>query len=236
MGTEADALVYFAERGELQRLRKKIQSSGIDLDAQDRDGHTAMIAAVRRGKTDVLRVLVEAGADINARGNHGKSPLIECVSGFLRDQHRQEILLLLLKSGADPNIRDEWGRTALHYASMLDRATDAEILVLHQANPAIKDNEGKDSKIEARLEGGERTLEVIGPVDPEDEDLAEYHQALRDFEDFADEVEPDSPEFEERFAEHDARVEAARQRLVEQGKNPEGGTSIKRRPWWKFWK
>jgi hypothetical protein len=119
---------------------------------------------------------------------------------------------------------------------MLDRATDADILVAHQANPAIKDNEGKDSKIEARLEGGERTVEVVGPVVPEDEDIAEYHQAMRDFEDFADEVEPDSPEFEVRFAEYDARVEAARQRLAEQGKIPEGGRSTKRRPWWKFWK
>jgi ankyrin repeat protein len=234
MGTEADALVYYAMRGDIKRLRKKVQGSSIDLDARDRDGFTAMIAAVRRGKTGSLKVLIEAGADINARGNHGKTPLIECVSGHLKHQQRKQALLLLLESGADPDLRDEWGRTALHYASMMDRADDAKALVEHNANVNIKDNEGKDPKIEARLEAGAETIGVVGPVAVEDEVLAGYHQAIRDFEEFADEFEPGSPDFEEHFAEHDARVEAARQRLTEQGLNPEGTTSTQRRPWWKL--
>ena len=196
MGTEADALVFYAQRGDLKRLRKKVQVPSIDLDARDRDGFTAMIAAVRRGKTDSLKILIEAGADINARGNHRTTPLIECVSGYLRDENRRRILQLLLESGADPDLRDEWGRTALHYASMMDQADAARILVEHKANPTIKDNEGKDSKVEARLEAGEDTIGVVGPLAPEDEALAEYHQAIRDFEEFADEFEPGSPEFE----------------------------------------
>lgn len=80
------------------------------------DGRTALMQAVSRAdygkpkegvdRVEVVRLLLAAGADINARDREGNTAVILC-------EHNPGQLELLLKAGADPNARNNEGRTAM---------------------------------------------------------------------------------------------------------------------------
>ena len=70
----------------------------------ERDGQTALIMAVSQDvddaepegvdRAEVVRILLESGANPNARDKHGNTALILC-------RERADIALLLIKAGAD---------------------------------------------------------------------------------------------------------------------------------------
>lgn len=73
-------------------------------------GSTALIMAARSGDPDSVRLLVEAGADIELSDAFGTSPLIMAVHGG-----SAEVVRYLLRQGADPDAEAS-GHTALHAA------------------------------------------------------------------------------------------------------------------------
>ena len=72
------------------------------------------IAAVR-GDVAVIAALIEAGADIDAHGEHGYSPLHEVV-----EQGHLEAVKLLLDRGASLTITNDDGQTAIQSAEILE--------------------------------------------------------------------------------------------------------------------
>jgi ankyrin repeat protein len=75
-------------------------------------GNTALLFAARSGDLESARLLVSAGADVNAADAWGVSAAsLAAFSGFT------DLALLLLEHGADPNL-DTSGFTALHSAIM----------------------------------------------------------------------------------------------------------------------
>jgi ankyrin repeat protein len=67
------------------------------------------MTACREENPEVVKMLLEKGADINARSeNHGVTALMEACR-----QRNIETAKLLLESGADPNIEDKQGYTIL---------------------------------------------------------------------------------------------------------------------------
>jgi ankyrin repeat protein len=58
---------------------------------------------------EIVRALLSAGADVNARDRNGTAPMHKA--------HTLEILKVLLDAGANVNVRDESGSTPLHGAS-----------------------------------------------------------------------------------------------------------------------
>lgn len=82
-----------------------LAQSGADLNAQDKDGNTALHVAL---DLERARTLIQLGAGINILNNEGDTPLINTGSG--------EVAKLLLQAGADPAIRNIHGLTALDFA------------------------------------------------------------------------------------------------------------------------
>lgn len=74
-------------------------------------GLTPMLFAVREGCLDCVRLLLDAGADIDLPDPDGITPLIMAVANM-----RFDIAAFLLDAGADPNRWDWWGRTPLYLA------------------------------------------------------------------------------------------------------------------------
>lgn len=74
-------------------------------------GNTALFLAAYRGRMDVVKLLVEHGADVNAKDDGDSTPLQDAAwSG------QTEVVRYLLEQGAEPDAKDGFGRSALDLA------------------------------------------------------------------------------------------------------------------------
>lgn len=106
---EASALILAATRGHDQLVRELLVR-GADLEALDPDGYTALGRAAVNGHLTTLKVLINAGAEVNVVAE-GRSILMRVVQA-----NNMLLAQLLIAADADVNFRDERGDTALRIA------------------------------------------------------------------------------------------------------------------------
>lgn len=80
---------------------------------------------------DYINALLEMGADVNACGKRGRTPLHNAQTPDLAER--------LISLGANLNTQDEEGKTPIHYAQGSDVC---EVLLMHKADVNIADNDG----------------------------------------------------------------------------------------------
>ncbi|KAL4037681.1 hypothetical protein IC575_001281 [Cucumis melo] len=90
-----------------------------DFDAVDEDGRTALLFVSGLGSVECVRILAEAGVNLNHRDNSGGFTALHMAAGYVKP----ETVELLVELGADPEIEDEKGRTALELAKEILKAT-----------------------------------------------------------------------------------------------------------------
>jgi ankyrin repeat protein len=103
-----------------------VVASGCGPSEQEKFEATAKLlsAKYKNSKTGYIRVLISEGADVNARGPDGMTPLMYAA----RDSSTPEIVQLLLEKGAEVNARSTYGGTPLMLAAM--RSSTPEIVQL----------------------------------------------------------------------------------------------------------
>ena len=103
-------------------------------------GNTPLIAAARNGYAEIVKVLLDDNADVNATDNYGRSALLESAR-FAKDM---EVITLLVKSGADINAVDNDRNTALSLAaaSHLDSVEVVRGLLRLGADSSMKNFDG----------------------------------------------------------------------------------------------
>jgi ankyrin repeat protein len=126
---------------------------GVEINARDQDGATALMYAAERGRKLTFHALLERGADVSlkceCRGWSGGG--WSALSLSLRGGHG-EIADALIASGADVNAISTSGRTPLIIAvenSMVDPSTVSRLLA-KGADPKAKDKEGRTALAIAR--------------------------------------------------------------------------------------
>lgn len=144
-------LVCAAESGNPE-IVKEILRYRPNLEERDRNGRTALFAAVESGGSDeegaraeCLRLLVKAGADVNARDKDGNTALHET---FLTDMAQE-----LLKLGADVNARNDEGETPI-FTTLDDDAI--ALFIAHGADLTIRNNQGETVTEAAKQKGPSR--------------------------------------------------------------------------------
>lgn len=125
------------------------------------------------GRTGIMKLLIEAGADVNAKSSTGleTAPLGSAICGGHTDAVQLlidygadleikdllgktclfhaiefgywEILQVLLNSGAKVNVSDQWGITPLMYAVMYNNSEFVKILLASGADVNAADENGK---------------------------------------------------------------------------------------------
>jgi ankyrin repeat protein len=132
--------------GYLSIVRELIPQ-GVDIDAQESGGWTALMYAAAKGNLDIFQILLAAGADINIKDRSGETALSKAAYwGHL------EIVNLLLSAGAEVNgIDNEEGSAPLMNAIYFGRVQIVETLLAAGANPKLRDKNGKTA-IEIAIE------------------------------------------------------------------------------------
>jgi uncharacterized protein len=104
-------LVVAAGRGDEATVRRLLDD-GVDVDARDGRGRTAVTAAAAAGHADVVRLLVDAGADVDIQDAERNNALL--VSGETGDL---SVLREVLRARPDLARTNRYGGTALIPAS-----------------------------------------------------------------------------------------------------------------------
>ena len=138
-------LLHVAAEIDSADLTRLFLERGIEADAEDADGHTALRYAARNQPAlDVVDALVEGGADVNHRSRTG----ITALSAACRHRESLPTVRRLLELGADPNLVPKNRVSPLMKAAGNRVAEMVELLLAHGAE---RDYRGK---------GGEAALDV----------------------------------------------------------------------------
>jgi ankyrin repeat protein len=97
---------------------------GARHDLQNKKGRMALHVATRNDHTGIIDLLCSTpGAEVDAQDNEGFSPLlVASIYGH------EDAVRTLLARGARQELQDSAGRTALHWAIILNRASIVELL------------------------------------------------------------------------------------------------------------
>jgi len=101
-------------------------------------GITALMKASLQGHTDICGLLIERGADVNARAKSSDSKGVTALIGAASSGYPM-ICALLIEKGADIEAKDAGGRTALMYAAMKGKTEACDTLTYYGADAGAKD-------------------------------------------------------------------------------------------------
>ena len=127
-----DALHRAAQAGDVDGLKAAL-AAGVDINARDGRGWTALMHAVNKGYTLLVEPLLAAKAGLDVRAPDGATAL------FMAAVHgHADIIVMLMKAGADVSVRGPKGKTAVDVArarygepgAFRERVEDAAVLAL----------------------------------------------------------------------------------------------------------
>ena len=235
------SILKAAQEGNIEAVKQHL-AAGADVNAKDENGWTPLNSAAVKGRNQIVKLLIEKGADLNAG-----TPLI-----FAATDGHMEVVELLIANGADVNAKtnDQLGGTALHMTSNLGHKKAVELLVaagadvnakmLHGMTPLhfATNNKGiakflidKGADVNAKLNDGPHNgstpldfANVPNRGDPEIAAFLRKHGGktgaeLKAAEPVAEPVKPESPtvkapDISIHDAAYDGNIEAVKQHLA----------------------
>lgn len=90
---------------DIEEVKKMILNCDIN-EAEETTGFTALHYCAQNQYTDIAKLLLEHGADVDPKDNYGNTPLFKAV---FFSEGKTDMIELLLKAGADPNIKNNAG-------------------------------------------------------------------------------------------------------------------------------
>jgi uncharacterized protein len=131
-----------------QNSVRKLLGTGIDVNAVQVDGTTALHWAAYHDDADTVASLVRAGANVNVVNRYGVPPLAAaCTNG------NAAIVKLLLEAGADANARTKGGESVLMLAARSGSVDAVKTLLARGANSNVRERLGQTALMWAAAEG-----------------------------------------------------------------------------------
>lgn len=171
------------QRAILDRDLKRVRdlAKGPALDAADNYQETPLLTALRpivrepaaprpsaaarqaelEAQVEVVRELLNRGANPNKKGPDGVTALHRAAKTAYADDHTLRLLALLVEAHADVNARDGRGTTALMEAARGNRPSIVQFLSSHGADPALTDCAGRTALDIARSVDASAAVNVL---------------------------------------------------------------------------
>ncbi len=151
---------------DVEEVKRILTADPGSVHDRDRQGRTTLHLAAQRANLEMVNVLLEHGADVNARTSHGQTPLFSV--GMVGENHKKEryaaggeIAVLLVNKGARVHISDKQGKSLLFHAAFYGNAHVAR-LVLDGGVPVDSRSKGGTTAMhEAAWTGHINILELL---------------------------------------------------------------------------
>ncbi len=153
----ADQIHELAQKGDLEGVKAMIEKDPELINARDKDGRTPLHWASRGVHLEVVKFLVDKGADVDAEDSNKVVPLHS-----LAVRNAAAAIAILVAKGANVDAKDYGGNTALHYAALSNAVDAVDTLIEKGADIENRENYGRTPLILcARERGGPRTIKVL---------------------------------------------------------------------------
>ncbi|MBI5750792.1 MAG: ankyrin repeat domain-containing protein [Hydrogenophilales bacterium] len=148
------ALLEAAAANDLKQV-EALFKSGANANTRDALGMRPLLYAARNGAVEMVRMLLEAGADPDVKGS-GFTPMgIAALNGHART------VQLLLKAGADVDKKSDNGCTPLMNAAQMNHARTVEVILKYDPDLSLTNPERMTALSIAAAEGHSESLEVM---------------------------------------------------------------------------
>ncbi|MBX2851200.1 MAG: ankyrin repeat domain-containing protein [Phycisphaeraceae bacterium] len=131
---DIDAFHEAAEKGDLMALMPMVQADRAILRAKADHGDEPIHTACWQKQMLAVSFMIQQGADVNARGCNGMTPLHCALSDS--DEQCVPLVAILIESGADPSLKEDGGSDVEFWARQEVYAGVEEVLeLISQAKP-----------------------------------------------------------------------------------------------------
>ena len=143
---------------DVEAVRDAVGREPAQLRAVDLDGNTPLHIAARGGYDEMLKVLIDAGADVNAANRAGFTPLASALLSFEKNQ--PDIVRALIDAGARKDVQLADGRSLRQLAASLPNLSPEVIATCSAAKMALR-AAGRDGRSRRfPMAAGERQVAV----------------------------------------------------------------------------
>ena len=153
-----DDFLELCKSGDVAKVERAI-INGANVEAfsyQDHRKDSALMWATRKGHSEVVKILLQNGADVNAKNLYGTTALMwSARKGY------PEVAEILLQSGAEVNDTNNYGSTALLWAAKYGNIEMIEVLLNNGANVNAKANNGFTALIRAAMGNHLHIAEIL---------------------------------------------------------------------------
>ena len=104
-------MIKAAKAGEVAAIARLLALDKGLINARDKDGSTPLHCAAWKGHAEVVKILLDAGAEVSARSrneHYGDTALHAAAHG-----NQKDVVRILIARGADLNAKNRIGRTPL---------------------------------------------------------------------------------------------------------------------------
>jgi len=153
-----DDLFAAIEKNDIQKVRYLIPI-GADVNAKDPYASmTPLMMAAYNGYTEIAKLLIEKGAEVNAKGgvDMDMTPLVYAAS-----QDRLDMVKLLIEKGANVNVKTHYGWTPLFFAISKGSTEIAKLLIDKGADVNVKLPTGETALSEAEKAGKSDIIKLL---------------------------------------------------------------------------
>ena len=139
-----------AALGRVDRITQLLADDRSLASAYSPDGFPAVGLAAFFGHLDAVKTLLAAGADVHAPATNGLK--VQAIHAAVASKNLA-IVRAVLEAGADPNAAQQQGFRPMHESGSSGSRELAELLMQFGGDPALKNDDGKDTVAFARERG-----------------------------------------------------------------------------------